>query len=310
MREKDQARLAELKDERTKLYEEHKADFDFVNEIGRKAVLKTTRLLIVCLVALAVMVAGVWTLYGIRSGAEKKIAANNQRIEFLRRVANGERDEIIADNNHQIELLRRVANGETNKPEVVSEEEETASGEETASAEETASEATASEEEETASSVEETASEATASEEAGEAGATGESGETTASEEEPTSSEEELLPVMSPDAAEEEIAILLEENESLASLTAEEAKEESARLKEENESLKGPSTLSPMLLWLPVAIPVLAAVTYVVIALHRHEKFDDYHRQLVADMGDVSMRLFELDQEIEKIENATDEDEE
>ncbi|MBP5618317.1 MAG: hypothetical protein J6X61_04130 [Clostridia bacterium] len=123
MREKDQARLAELKEKRTALYEEHKADFDFVNTIGQKAELNLPRLLIVCLVALVVMIAGIWTLYGIRSGAEKKIASNNQRIEFLRRVANGEVAEIIEDNNHQIELLQRVANGETNKPAVVSEEE-------------------------------------------------------------------------------------------------------------------------------------------------------------------------------------------
>ena len=303
MREKDQARLAELKEARAKLYEEHKADFDFVNLIGQKAVLNVTRILIVGLVALVVLIAGVWTMYGIRSGAEKKIASNNQRIEFLRRVANGEVDGIIADNNHQIELLRRVANGETNKPAVVSEEEETAS-----EAEETASEA-----EETAS--EETASEETASEETGEAGETEESKEETtaseeaASEEEPTASEEELLPNLTPDEAEEEIARLTAENESLTNLSVDEAKEESAALKEENEALKDRSTTTPMWLWLPVAIPVLAAVAYVVIAMHRHEKYEDYHRQLVTDLGDVSMKLFEYDQEIEKLENATDEDE-
>ncbi|MBP5618318.1 MAG: hypothetical protein J6X61_04135 [Clostridia bacterium] len=115
---------------------------------------------------------------------------------------------------------------------------------------------------------------------------------------------------MSPDEAEDEIARLKEENESLTSLTVDEAKEESARLKEENESLKDRSTTSPMLLWLPVAIPMLAAAAYVVVVLHKTEKYSDYHRQLVADMSDVSMKLFEYDQEIEKIENATDEDEE
>ena len=87
------------------------------------------------------------------------------------------------------------------------------------------------------------------------------------------------------------------------------AQEEIAVLNDENKALKDRAELNPMLLWLPVAIPVLAAAAYIVVCLHRSEKYTEYHDQLVADMGDVSMRLFEYDQEIEKLENKSDEEE-
>ena len=67
-------------------------------------------------------------------------------------------------------------------------------------------------------------------------------------------------------------------------------------------------TLSPMWVWATAGIPAIAATVYTIVAIGRHERFTDYHRQLVADMGDVSMKLFEYDQEIEKLEQAQEEE--
>ena len=66
--------------------------------------------------------------------------------------------------------------------------------------------------------------------------------------------------------------------------------------------------LGPMWMWLTVGLPAVAAVAYTIVVLHRHEKYSDYHRQLVADMGSVSMQLFEYDRAIEALEERAAEE--
>ena len=273
MTEKDQARLEELRQKRTELYEEHKSDFDFVNTIGKKAELKTGRLLLAALVAFVVLVGTVWGVYAVRSTAENKVTENNRRIALLRQVINGPTSSSPASSE--------PAEEEGQTEESQTEEGQTEEGQtEEGQTEEGQTEEGQTEESQTEESQTEEGQTEEGQTEEGET----EEGET---EEKPVASEAEELPDVTPAEAQEEIAVL----------------------NDENKALKDRAELNPMLLWLPVAIPVLAAAAYIVVCLHRSEKYTEYHDQLVADMGDVSMRLFEYDQEIEKLENKSDEEE-
>ena len=273
MTEKDQARLEELRQKRTELYEEHKSDFDFVNTIGKKAELRTGRLLLAALVAFVVLVGTVWGVYAVRSTAENKVTENNRRIALLRQVINGPTSSSPASSE--------PAEEESQTEESQTEEGQTEEGQtEEGQTEEGQTEEGQTEEGETEEGQTEEGQTEEGETEEGET----EEGQT---EETPVASEAEELPDVTPAEAQEEIAVL----------------------NDENKALKDRAELNPMLLWLPVAIPVLAAAAYIVVCLHRSEKYTEYYNQLVADMGDVSMRLFEYDQEIEKLENKSDEEE-
>ncbi len=59
---------------------------------------------------------------------------------------------------------------------------------------------------------------------------------------------------------------------------------------------------SPMLMWLTVGLPAVAAVAYTVVAFGLHEKYTAIYKELDRDLSGVRLQIFNLGRQIEKID--------
>lgn len=65
---------------------------------------------------------------------------------------------------------------------------------------------------------------------------------------------------------------------------------------------------SPMLMWLTVGVPAVAAIAYTVVAFGLHEKYEAIYKELDRDLSDVRMQIFDLDRRIEDIDEQLAQD--
>ena len=59
---------------------------------------------------------------------------------------------------------------------------------------------------------------------------------------------------------------------------------------------------NPMLMWLTVGVPVIAAIAVAVVIFGQHEKYEGIYKALDRDLADVRSEMFKLKREIEKLD--------
>lgn len=59
---------------------------------------------------------------------------------------------------------------------------------------------------------------------------------------------------------------------------------------------------NPMLMWLTVGVPVIAAIAVAVVIFAQHEKYEGIYKALDRDLADVRSEMFKLKREIEKLD--------
>lgn len=65
---------------------------------------------------------------------------------------------------------------------------------------------------------------------------------------------------------------------------------------------------SPMLMWLTVGVPAVAAIAYTVVSFGLREKYEAIYKELDRDLSDVRMQIFDLDRRIEDIDEQLAQD--
>lgn len=59
---------------------------------------------------------------------------------------------------------------------------------------------------------------------------------------------------------------------------------------------------TPMLMWLTVGIPAVAAIAYTIVLISLHEKYTTIYKELDRNLSDVRLEIFNCERQIEKID--------